>query len=92
MIFTQHVSVIWSYYAMKNVVNCLSILALSGLLCMPSAAQGIKANPQAPSAQEPKLRAVPVASGLEHPWGLAFLPQGVPTALRWHAPGSAAMP
>ena len=61
---------------MKNVVNCLSIFALSGLLSMPSAAQGIKANPQAPSAQEPKLRAVPVASGLEHPWGLAFLPQG----------------
>ncbi len=64
---------------MKNVVfyfSCVLLVALlGGRMSAQNAAPG-KANPQAPSAQEPKLRAVPVASGLDHPWALGFLPQG----------------
>ena len=64
-------------------VLALSVAFLGAALAAqnPPATSGLnrpptKANPQAPTAQEPKLRAVPVVSGLEHPWSMAFLPMG----------------
>jgi aldose sugar dehydrogenase len=46
------------------------------LLTLLVAAASLLAPPGASLAREPDLKPVPVARGLDHPWGLAFLPDG----------------
>lgn len=66
---------------MRSGLAALSITALSmTALCMaalmlPSRGQA-QAQAQQSTASAPALRAEPVAAGLEHPWAVAFLPEG----------------
>jgi glucose/arabinose dehydrogenase len=56
-------------------VNWLPTLAALLLLVLPALGQEAQRSPTPKSAALPG-RQVDVASGLEHPWGLAFLPDG----------------
>lgn len=64
------------------ITSLLSLVACHGAE-VPTAAVPVEAAPMraapvqgAPVQVAPKLQAVTVARGLEHPWGLAFLPDG----------------
>jgi glucose/arabinose dehydrogenase len=54
----------------------LAALALSACVFGPADAQGTATASPQPQSTPDVLRAVTVASGLENPWGLAFLPDG----------------
>lgn len=57
-----------------------AVLAVLGLLALPltacGGANGGGTTARAPDAAEPAVRAVAVAEGLDHPWSVAFLPDG----------------
>ncbi len=52
------------------------LLLLEAAACRPAGSQGPAQRSPAPRAQEGVVRAEVVARGLEHPWALAFLPDG----------------
>ena len=52
------------------------VVTLLCLLAAPGRTQSLTAGPQVLDVQGGKIRVVTVASGLVHPWGLAFLPDG----------------
>lgn len=57
------------------VLSCLA-LALVGASASPSLAQATSVGRAAMDFAGARVRVVPFASGLEHPWGMAFLPDG----------------
>ncbi len=59
---------------MKTAAIALSLRRARGLRALAAGLLAAAALAVAPAMAEP--RAVPVAGGLEHPWGLAFLPDG----------------
>ena len=54
----------------------LLFTATGMLACQAAPAQGPAAKSPTPSSKENVVRAETVASGLNHPWGFAFLPDG----------------
>lgn len=61
----------------KDVGRCLIIAScLMGALMMPPLASALAEQTDAPEAGPTKIKVETVASGLENPWGLQFLPDG----------------
>ena len=60
-------------------LTLMAALALAACTQAPANGQPDQAPPPAPAAptgEQPPVRVVTVATGLEHPWGIAFLPGG----------------
>ena len=57
-------------------VPLLLLVAASALACRPAPAQGPAQESPQPRSTAGVVRAETVVEGLEHPWGLAFLPDG----------------
>ena len=62
---------------MKRVSLLVSLFGLFGVMaCGPARAQGPAQRSPTPGSTDGVVRAETVARGLEHPWGLTFLPDG----------------
>jgi glucose/arabinose dehydrogenase len=61
---------------MRSIVRVLPFVALAACNSAPASGQGPAQRSPTPASTAGVVRAVTVAEGLEHPWALAFLPDG----------------